>query len=158
YLTALALAFMLALNGALSNWDRGIAGTMTVELPSTSSDAAAKAALALLRATPGIATATALDRAAEGKLLEPWLGKAVAAEELALPHLIDLRVAAGAALDLTALKAKLGALAPGATIDDHQQWLDRLYALALSAEAVGLAIVAMVSAAAILTVVFTTRA
>jgi cell division transport system permease protein len=43
-------------------------------------------------------------------------------------------------------------------LDDHQQWLDRLYALALSVEAAGLAIVAMVSAASVLTVVFTTRA
>ena len=48
--------------------------------------------------------------------------------------------------------------APGAVLDDHQQWLDRLCVLALSVEAAGLAIVAMVSAASVLTVIFTTRA
>jgi cell division transport system permease protein len=158
YLAALAIAFMLALNGALGNWDRGLSGTMTAELPSNANDAGVNAAIALFRATPGIASAAALDRAAEAKLLEPWLGKAVGPEELALPRLIDLRVAAGTPLDLAALKAKLAAIAPGATIDDHQQWLDRLYALALSVEAAGLAIVAMVSAASIATVIFTTRA
>lgn len=159
YLAAIAIGFMLALNGALQQWDRGLAGTMTVELPpSAASDAAVAASVATLRGTPGIASATPLDRAAEGKLLQPFLGTAVAPEELDLPRLIDVRVAAGATLDLGALKARLAAAAPGAVLDDHQQWLDRLYALALSVEAAGLAIVAMVSAASILTVIFTTRA
>jgi cell division transport system permease protein len=114
--------------------------------------------VAQLRGTAGIANATPLDRAAEGKLLQPFLGTAVTPDELELPRLIDLRVAAGTTLDLAALKTKLAAAAPGAVLDDHQQWLDRLYALALSVEAAGLAIVAMVSAASVLTVIFTTRA
>ena len=159
YLAAIAIAFMLALNGTLAEWDRGLAGTMTVELPpSASGDATVNAVVTLLRGTAGIANATPLDRAAEGKLLQPFLGTAVTPEELELPRLIDVRVAAGTTLDLAALKAKLTAAAPGAVLDDHQQWLDRLYALALSVEAAGLAIVAMVSAASVLTVIFTTRA
>ncbi len=159
YLATIAIAFMLALNGALAQWDRGLAGTMTIELaPSASSDANVNAVLALLHATPGIAGAAPLDRAAEGKLLAPYLGTAVAPEELDLPRLIDVRVAAGGTLDIKALRTKLTAAAPGAVLDDHQQWLDRLYALALSVEAAGLAVVAMVGAASVLTVVFTTRA
>lgn len=159
YLAAIAIGAMLALNGALHEWDRGIAGTMTVEIPpSANSDAPVAAAMTVLRGTPGIASATPLDRAAEGKLLQPFLGTAVTPDELDLPRLIDVRVAAGATLDLAALKTKLAGAAPGAVLDDHQQWLDRLYALALSVEATGLAIVAMVSAASILTVIFTTRA
>ena len=159
YLTAIAIAAMLALGGALAEWDRGLAGTMTVELPpSASSDANVNAVVALLRGTPGITSAAPLDRAAEGKLLAPYLGTAVAPGELELPRLIDVRVAAGGALDVAALRAKLAGAAPGTALDDHQQWLDRLYTLALSVEAAALAIVAMVSAAAVLTVVFTTRA
>ena len=157
YLATIALAFMLALNGVLQEWDRGLAGTMTVELPpSAASDATANAVVNVLRATPGITSATALDRAAEGKLLAPFLGTSVAPEELELPRLIDVR--AGAGLDVAALKKRLAATVPGIVLDDHQQWLGRLYTLALSVEAVGLAIVAMVSAAAVLTVIFTTRA
>lgn len=159
YLATIALAFMLALNGVLQEWDRGLSGTMTVELPpGAASDATANAVLGILRATAGIASATALDRAAEGKLLAPYLGTSVAPEELELPRLIDVRVAAGAGLDIAALKKRLAAAVPGIVLDDHQQWLERLYTLALSVEAVGLAIVAMVSAAAVLTVIFTTRA
>jgi cell division transport system permease protein len=161
YLAALALAGMLALHSTLATWDRGLAGTMTVELPSAAdghSDKALSAALAVLRATPGVARAQALDRAAEGQLLKPWLGTSVSLDELQLPTLIDLRVESGAQIDLEALKARLAAAAPGAVLDDHQVWLDRLYNVALSAEATGLAIVAMVGAACVLTVIFTTRA
>lgn len=159
YLAAIAIAAMLALGGALQQWDRGLAGTMTVELPPNAlSDATVNTVLKLLRGTQGITSAVPLDRAAEGKLLAPYLGTAVAPEELDLPRLIDVRVAAGGALDVNALRAKLAGAAPGSVLDDHQQWLDRLYALALSVEAAGLAIVAMVSAASVLTVVFTTRA
>ena len=160
YLAALSLAGMLALHGVLQGWDRGLAGTMTVELPQArdASDKTLTQALSVLRATPGVTSADAIDRAAEGKLLEPFLGTAVTPDELQLPRLIDLRIAAGAALDLGALRTKLATAAPGAVLDDHRLWLDRLYGLALSVEATGLAIVAMVGAASVLTVVFTTRA
>jgi cell division transport system permease protein len=158
YLATIAIAFMLALNGAIAEWDRGIVGTMTVELAPNATEGTVSAIVKMLRATPGIASAAALDRVAEGKLLAPYLGTAVAPEELDLPRLIDVRVAAGAALDVATLKARLAAAAPGAVIDDHQQWLDRLFALALSVEGAGLAIVAMVGAASVLTVILTTRA
>ncbi|HWE74302.1 MAG TPA: FtsX-like permease family protein [Stellaceae bacterium] len=159
YLAAIAIAAMLALGGALQEWDRGLAGTMTVELPpNASSDATANSVVTLLRGTQGITSAVPLDRASEGKLLAPYLGTAVDPQELELPRLIDVRVAAGGALDIAALRAKLVSAVPGAVLDDHQQWLDRLYVLALSVEAAGLAIVAMVSAASVLTVIFTTRA
>ena len=159
YLATIAIAAMLALGGALQQWDRGLAGTMTVELqPSASSDANLNAVMALLRRTPGVTSAAPLDRAAEGKLLAPFLGTAVAPEEIELPRLIDVRVAAGGVLDVGALRTKLAGAAPGAVLDTHQQWLDRLYTLALSVEAAALAIVAMVSAASVLTVIFTTRA
>lgn len=161
YLAAITLAGMLALHGVLQGWDRGLAGTMTVELPpahDAAGDQAVAQVLRVLRATPGVTEADPIDRAAEDKLLEPFLGTAVTPDELQLPRLIDLRIASGAALDLNALKAQLAAVAPGAVLDDHRLWLDRLYGLALSVEATGLAIVAMVGAASVLTVVFTTRA
>jgi cell division transport system permease protein len=160
YLAALALAGMLALHGVLQGWDRGLAGTMTVELPPSrdANDAALAKVLAVLRATPGVTSAVTIDRAAEGKLLEPWLGTTITPDELQLPRLIDLRIGSGARLDLDGLRARLAAAAPSAVLDDHRRWLDRLYALALSVEATGLAVVAMVGVAAVLTVVFTTRA
>jgi cell division transport system permease protein len=162
YLAALALAGMLALHGAMQAWESGLSGTMTVELPPApdppAPDTALPKALALLRAAPGVVSATPLGRATEKRLLAPWLGTTVSLSDLNLPRLIDLRVASGAPLDLGDLRARLVAAVPGATLDDHQLWLDRLYGLGLSVEATGLAILVMVSGAAILTVVFTTRA
>jgi len=160
YLAALALAGMLALHGVLQGWDRGLAGTLTVELPPAkdANDAAMTKALAVLRATRGVTSAAAIDRAAESKLLEPFLGSAVPPEELQLPRLIDLRIASGVRLDLEGLRARLSAAVPEAILDDHQLWLNRLYGLALSVEATGLAIVIMVGLACVLTVIFTTRA
>lgn len=162
YLAALALAGMLALHGVLQGWEHGLSGTMTVELPAApdppKTDTALPKALALLRAAPGVVSATPIGRAAEGRLLQPWLGNTVSLSELKLPRLIDLRVASGAPLDLTTLRAQLSAAVPGAVLDDHQLWLDRLYNLALSVEATGLAILVMVGGAAVLTVIFTTRA
>lgn len=162
YLAALALAGMLVLNGVLESWDRGLSGTMTVELPAApappaTDDAVAKT-LQVLRATSGIVSATPLARDAEVKLIEPWLGSTIAPEELQLPRLVDLRIASGAALDLKALRAKLATAVPGAVLDDHRLWLDRLYSLAISVEATGFAILVMVGIAAVLTVIFTTRA
>ena len=62
YLAALALAGMLALNGVLDSWDRGLSGTMTVELPPApvppaTDDAVAKT-LQVLRAVGGSLTVT----------------------------------------------------------------------------------------------------
>lgn len=161
YLATLALAGMLALHGVLQGWDRGLAGTMTVELPpaiSATADKSLNQALSVLRATPGVTSAEVIDRAAQNRLLQPFLGTAVTPDELQLPRLIDLRIASGVSLDLPALKTRLSTAAPGAVLDDHRLWLDRLYSLALSVEATGLVIVAMVGAACVLTVVFTTHA
>src|SRR5579864_5765013 len=85
YLAALSLAGMLALHGVLQGWDRGLAGTMTVELPparDATGDKALAQVLSVLRATPGVTSADAIDRDAEGKLLEPFLGTAVTPDEL----------------------------------------------------------------------------
>ncbi len=57
YLAGLALAGTLLLHSALADWNRGLAGVMTVELPPATNphdgDAEMKLVLALLRATSG---------------------------------------------------------------------------------------------------------
>ncbi len=64
YLAALALAGMLTLHGVLQSWDRGLSGTMTVELPpappAPAADTALPKALEVLRATPGIVSVAPL--------------------------------------------------------------------------------------------------
>jgi cell division transport system permease protein len=160
YLAGLALAGTLVLQGALAGWNQSLAGTLTVQVPPAEPGQPdpLPAVLQQLQATPGVVSAAALSRDATVKLVEPWLGTALSPEELALPRLIDLRVDPAAAPDLAALKARLAAAAPGATLDDHRLWLDRLGGFVISIEATALAIVLLIGGAAVLTVVFTTRA
>jgi cell division transport system permease protein len=160
YLAGLALAGTLVLNGTLARWDRSLSGTLTVQLPPAEpgKDDALAAALQTLRDTSGVKNAEPLGTEATAHLLEPWLGNALSADELPLPRLIDLRIDTDAPPDLPALRARLAAAAPQAVLDDHRLWLDRLASLVVSVELTALAVVALIGAAAVLTVVFTTRA
>ena len=161
YLAGLALAGTLVLNGTLARWDRSLTGTLTVQLPAADagkSDDALALVLQVLRATPGIKSAEPLDAEATARLLEPWLGNTLSADELPLPRLVDLRIDTDAPPDLPALRTRLAAAAPAAVLDDHRLWLDRLASLVVSIELTALSVVALIGAAAVLTVVFTTRA
>ncbi|HEV2549846.1 MAG TPA: FtsX-like permease family protein [Stellaceae bacterium] len=161
YLAGLALAGTLVLNGTLARWDRSLSGTLTVQLPPAEAgkgDDALAAVLQTLRDTPGVKNAEPLGAEATTRLLEPWLGNALSADELPLPRLIDLRIDTDAPPDLAALRARLAAAAPQAVLDDHRLWLDRLASLVVSVELTALAVVVLIGAAAVLTVVFTTRA
>ena len=162
YLAALATSGAFGLDRALLRWDRGLSGTLTVELPPAPADATAgdgglAAALKVLAATPGVRSARPLSRADEAKLLEPWLGSDLPPDELALPRLVDVRLDIGSGIDTAALRARLAAAAPGAVLDDHRLWLDRLATLARSAEATAIGIVLLIGGAAVLTVIFTTQ-
>ncbi len=165
YLAALALAATMVLSEASSNWRRGVEGTLTVQvLPAAAEQggmaltARVQAALRLLRETPGVESAEALSLGQTAALLEPWLGKGGLAAELPLPRLIDVRLASGAAVDPAALGARLAAEVPGAQLEDHGLWIDRLIALADAIEAIAIAVMALIGVAAVATMVFATRA
>lgn len=160
YLAGLALTGTLVLQNALQRWDTSLSWTLTVQLPPVEDGKAdgLSRALALLRQARGVTSAEALTREATARLIEPWLGTALAPDELTLPTLIDLRIDPAAPPDLAQLRTRLTAAVPGAVLDDHRLWLDRLAGLVLSIEATAFAIVLLIGGAAVLTVIFTTRA
>ncbi len=157
YLAALAASGALALDRALESWNRGLEGSLTIELPppADAGDGGLAAALAALRGSDGVIAARPLERIEIARLLEPYLG-ADLPQQLALPRMIDVTIDP-ARLDRAALAARLAAAAPGAVLDDHRLWLDRLAALVRATEATSLLIVLLIAAAAVTTVVFTTR-
>lgn len=161
YLAALAASGALALDRALTSWDRGLSGTLTIELPPAPTDGKGDGGLAAavktIKATAGVLSARPLAREEVGKLLEPWLGPTLPPQELALPRLIDVRIDTVRGADLDGLRAALAKAAPNAVLDDHRLWLERLAALIRSAQATALGIVALIGIAAVLTVIFTTR-
>jgi cell division transport system permease protein len=160
YLASLALAGTLVVRDAVMRWDRGLTGTLTVELPAASSgrdDGAIEGALKVLRGTAGVTRADAFDAKRTAALLEPWLGTAIDATDLPLPRLIDVQIEPRAGVDLAALRERLAAAVPGAQLDDHGRWLNRVLRTALAIEIVAGMIVALVGLAAVLAVIFATR-
>ncbi|MFQ5959671.1 MAG: cell division protein FtsX [Alphaproteobacteria bacterium] len=160
YLAALSLDGALAIDGAVARWRGSQDDTLTVQVPpgdDATRDAPVTAVLEVLRATPGVAAARPLERDELVALLEPWLGKGNVAPDLPLPWLIDVTLVPEAALDPLVLETRLQVVAPGTEIDDSGIWLERLTAAARSLQAVALAVVLAIGAAAVGTVVFTTR-
>ena len=176
YLSGVAIAGAIALNGAVSTWSSGLSGTLTIQIPAGTAFPKAQqhadAVLALLRKTPGVGEARRLPRAEVLRLVRPWLGDEgkgdggkgnggkggdADAGGLPLPILIDVRTAAGADIDSAALAARVARVAPGAVTENHARWAGRLIGLARSIWLVALIVVALIGLATVITVVFATR-
>jgi len=160
YLAALALAAALALNHATEAWSSNLAGAVTIQIrpdEQMSPDAQRDGVLALLEGRAGIAQARALANAEIAQLLEPWLGKGVGLDGLPVPQLIDVTLDRGAPADLSALGEEIATKIPGATLDDHRSWNERLVRFSDKLSGIGLAVLAVTALATIAIVVFATR-
>ena len=166
FLAALALGGLMSLADAAAKWDRGLVGTMTVQVPDIGrGDDAGRAAQAkrveaavkALKSTQGVASVRALDTKETAALLEPWLGAGAYIASLPLPALIDVRLDAGARINVDGLTALMSSEVPGTTVDDHRRWTDRLVTILRAIEALAVAVVALVAFAAVGTVVFATK-
>lgn len=164
YLAALSLASVMAAHKITARWDQGLSARLTVQVPPPDpvtgrkdmADHVAEVQASLL-GTPGIAAAEILPEERIEALLRPWLGDGVLDDNLPLPALIAVETDRGTPLDLGALTVRLERVAPGATIDDHQQWLGNVLDLAETIETVAAMVVLAVSFCAVITVIFVTR-
>jgi cell division transport system permease protein len=91
------------------------------------------------------------------KLLEPWLGQGLTLDELPVPRLIVVKIGAGAAPDIPQLRAMLAEQVPGASLDDHRGWIERMRTMAGSVVAAGVGVLILMFAATMLSVTFATR-
>ena len=121
FLAVFALALTLATGRLADRWADSLAQAMTVRIsaPAEQADAQTEAVLAILAATPGVASARALDAAEQAALLEPWLGPDLPLDRLPLPRLVEV---VGDDLDAQGLRLRLAAEVPGAILDDHTRW------------------------------------
>ena len=159
FLAALTLGAVVLVRSVAGEWQSAVAREITIQLrPSESRDIEADLAkaVALAQATPGIAGVRPYSREESARLLEPWLGSGLALGELPVPRLIVVRVGPGEPPDLAALRRQLQQI-PGATLDDHRGYVDRMRAMARSAVVVGLGVLALVLVAAMMSVMFATR-
>lgn len=165
FLAILATAGMFVLQDAADRWSAGVTRTLTVQIPPPgdghvappAEDERVLEALKILRTTPGIAEADVLNDDRLAELLEPWLGPSSVVAGLPLPRLIDVEIEAGATVDSKELGRRLAEIIPGASVDDHRVWLDRLLSLLGAIEWVAMAILVCIGLATVGTVIYTTR-
>ena len=165
FLAGLALSGVLSIGTALERWDHGLSGTVTVQLlppgpgdsfPGTFDDRLAKT-IEILQQTPGVLDANALTDAEIATLLEPWLGSEEILQELPLPKLIDVTLDTAQPPNLATLGAQLAAEVPGASLDDHKLWSERLTALTRLLKFAGGFVVLLTGLTAIAMIIFTTH-
>jgi cell division transport system permease protein len=159
FLACLTVGAVTLVQGAAEDWQSDILREVTIQiLPLEGIDVAAatEQALSIARAAPGVAGARALSDAENAALLEPWLGIGLDTGELPIPRLIVVEIGDTAVVDLPALSSALAGV-PGTSLDDHRMWTERLRSMANVTVVVGFAVLILVFAATIMSVVFATR-
>ena len=160
FLASLTLGAVLLISDTASVWESQISREVTVQIrPDDGLDmpAALDTVRRLALATPGVAGAEVMDDTATGRLLEPWLGEGLDLDELPVPRLVLIAIDEDAPPDFANLGASLAAAVPQASLDDHRAWVSRLVTMANATVLVGLAVLALVMIATVLTVIFATR-
>ena len=160
FLASLTTGAVILVGTAASEWQSDVAREVTIQVipaPGRAMDATVEKAASVARAFPGIAEVRPYTKEQSTKLLEPWLGSGLTLDELPVPRLIVVRIAAGAAPDIPQLRRMLIEQVPGAVLDDHRGWIERMRAMAGTAVAVGVFILILVVAATMLSVTFATR-
>jgi cell division transport system permease protein len=160
FLASITTGAVMLVGTAASEWQSDVAREVTIQVipaPGRDTDATVDKAMAAARAFPGIGDVRAYSKEESSKLLEPWLGSGLKLDELPVPRLIVVKVAGGTAPDLPQLRRTLAEQVPGATLDDHRGWIDRMRTMAGTAVAAGVAILLLMIAATMLSVTFATR-
>jgi len=156
-LAALALAGWDGAAALARHWEQGAGEALTVQVPQPDDPAAqgggtrVDRVLALLRGSPGIASADVLTRQQLGELLRPWLGAGADRLAVPLPAVIAVRLTQSG-IDTGPVADRLDAAAPGTMTESHDVWIRRLARLSRSLQAcagMALLLVAAVAAAVI---------
>lgn len=165
FLATLALGAALIAGHTADSWRAGLTGKLTVQILPDDSDLSRThlmeetgKAVALMRATGGIAFARPLSESEERELVKPWIGDGDSLKDLPLPQLIDADLTPGAEIDIPALRQKLKAVAPHASLDDHSYWMGRLQRMASTVICSAWGILILIAVALIAVVSFATEA
>jgi len=164
FLAALAITGAVAARGLAGHWQDGAADTLTLQIPQP--DAASGApdspsrverGMTMLHASPAVLSARLLSAAELADLLRPWFGADGAPPALPLPGVVALHLVPGREADLPALAQSLAAAVPGADLEAHGQWVERLATLAASLQACAWLALAVVAGVAVMVIAVATR-
>lgn len=160
FLSCLTLGAVTLVRDTSASWQTQIAREATIQIrPEEGLDmeAALEEAAGIARGFAGVGSVQILDRAATGRLLEPWLGSGLDLDGLPVPRLVIVTIDRTAPPDFDAMRSMLTERIATASLDDHRTWADRLVAMARSTVMIGVGILALILTATVLTVVFATR-
>ena len=160
FLASLTTGAAILVSKAAGEWQSDIAREVTVQVvpvPGRDLDASVDRAVSAARSSAGIIEVRPYSKEESAKLLEPWLGTGLSLTELPVPRLIVLKIAAGATPDLAQLRRVLADQVPGAMLDDHRGWIDRMRAMAGTAVGAGIGVLVLMFVATMLSVTFATR-
>jgi cell division transport system permease protein len=160
FLASLTAGAVMLVRAAASDWQSDVAREVTIQVrPASNRDVEADVARAaqIARNFPGVAEVEPYSREESARLLEPWLGSGTTLSDLPIPRIIAVRIAPNASPDFARLRMLLAEV-PTASLDDHRSFVDRMRAMAGAAVGGGLAILALMLAATVLSVTFATRA
>lgn len=151
-LTAIALAFGLALTNLAANAQAEIAGGLTVQVLEANPalrNSQAEAAVALLANREDVVNVRRVPDAELAALVEPWLGTSAGngTDAIPIPALIDVRLRGAATQARIAdLTAQLARVAPAARIDAQAAWLQPVFSTISSLRYLAVALVVMLAA------------
>jgi cell division transport system permease protein len=160
FLASLTAGGAILVSDVSQEWRQNVAREMTIQVkpaPGRNLDQEAGKAEALARVTAGVAEVKTFSKAESERLLEPWLGAGLDLGDLPVPRMIIVRLAPAPTIDLPTFRSRLSQAVPGAVLDDHRLWVERLANMAKTMVAVAALIFLLVLIAMALAIAFATR-
>jgi cell division transport system permease protein len=160
FLASLTSGAVLLISASAAEWQSEVASEITVQVRAVSGRDIGRDVTAVteaMRAQPGIVEVRPFTKSESERLLEPWLGAGLSLDDLPVPRVVVARLSPGTVVDLAGLRQRLAQAAPSATLDDHRAWIERMRSMTGATVVAGLAILALMILATIISVSFATR-
>lgn len=160
FLASITTGVVLLVAASAADWQSEVGSEITIQVRPVAGrdlDRDSAAVAEAIRGQAGIVEVQPYTKDESAKLLEPWLGTGLSLDDLPVPRVIVARVTPGTVLDLAALRARAVQASPSASVDDHRAWIERMRSMTGATVAGGVAILALVIIATIISVAFATR-
>ena len=159
YLASLTTGAVMLVRANAAEWQSEVLREVTIQIRPGAGrdlDAAVKSATEIARSFDGVSEVRPYSKEESARLLEPWLGSGLAVDELPVPRVIVVKLRTGETADIASMRKMLTDKVPGASLDDHRGWIDRMRAMADFVVLGGILVLGLVIAATILSVSFAT--
>jgi cell division transport system permease protein len=160
FLACLTAGAVYMVNRSAAAWFDDLASEVTVQVrPTNKADLEKTVTLVslFLARQRGIQKVSPLSPEDSARLLEPWLGTSAVLDEIPVPRLIAVEIDRSQPPDLAALRQALETNFADVTLDDHRRWQSELRTVTRSLALGGIAVLVLVAAATVATIVSATR-